>query len=205
MIAEFLADLRATTPLEVLAVVLGIVYILLIARRSRLGWIPGGVSSAIYVYIAATARLPMQSVLNFYYVVMAFYGWYSWTREQEQTGKEEAPIVRWPLAKHLLAAAAIVLVSALTARLLARETHAAWPYLDSFTTWTSLLATWMVTRMKLENWLYWMCADSVAVFLFAAQGHPFTALLFVAYISIATFGLRSWWRRYRAQTPQAAG
>lgn len=203
-VAAFFNDLRATTLLEVAAVVLGIVYILLIVRRSRLGWIAGGIGSAIYVYIAATARLPMQSALNFYYVVMAFYGWFSWTRGQQQTG-QEPPIVRWPVRRHLLAVAAIILVSALTARWLARETHAAWPYLDSFTTWTSLLATWLVTRMKLENWLYWICADCVTVFLFAAQGHPFTAGLFVAYISIATFGFRSWLRRYRTQQLPRAG
>lgn len=196
MIDALLRGLAITSPPEALAVLLGVVYVLLILKRRRLGWVAGGVSSSIYVYLAARAHLPMQSVLQAYYVVMSFYGWYSWTRAQQH---EQARITRWPARYHLAALAAIVLLSFATAHWLALETHAAWPYLDSFTTWTSLLATWMVARMKLENWLYWIGADLVTVFLFGAQGYPFTAALFMTYTIIAVFGYREWLRKYRQQ------
>lgn len=198
MIRDLLRALALTGPLEIGGVVLGIIYVLLILKRNRLGWIAGGISSAIYVYLAASARLPMQSTLQAYYVVMAFYGWYSWTSAQQQT--EGGRIVRWPLPAHLIAIAAILVLSFASAALLARETHAAWPYLDSFTTWISLLATWMVARMKLENWLYWMVADAITAFLFAAQGHQASAALFVIYIAIAVLGFREWSRKYRQQS-----
>lgn len=196
MIDSLLRSLRATSAVEVLAVVLGIAYILLIVKRNRLGWIAGGLSSAIYVYLSARAQLPMQSVLQGYYVVMAVYGWLSWTRSQRETG---GAVGRWPVHRHFIAGVLILLVSALSAHWLARETHAAWPLLDSMTTWTSLLATWLVTRMKLENWIYWICADAVMVFLFAAQGYAFTAGLFLTYMIIAMFGFREWNRTYRLQ------
>jgi nicotinamide mononucleotide transporter len=67
------------------------------------------------------------------------------------------------------------------------------------TTWTGLFATWLVARMKLENWLYWIGADLVTVFLFGAQGYPFTAALFLTYTIIAVFGYREWLRKYRQQ------
>ena len=196
MIDALLRGLAITSPPEALAVLLGVVYVLLILKRKRLGWVAGGVSSSIYVYLAARARLPMQSVLQAYYVVMSFYGWYSWTRAQQQ---EEGRISRWPARYHLAALAAIVLLSFVTAHWLARETHAAWPYLDSFTTWMSLLATWMVARMKLENWLYWMTADAIMAFLFAAQGYPVTTGLFLIYLTIAVIGFREWLQQYRRQ------
>jgi len=191
-----LRNLRATSPAEVLAVGLGIVYVLLILKRNRWGWVAGGLSSAIYVFLSARALLPMQSVLQSYYVLMAIYGWFSWTRSQRESG---GAIGRWPLRLHLIAVAVIVLMSLLTARWLARATHAAWPLLDSLTTWSSLLATWLVARMKLENWIYWICADTVMVFLFTAQGYAFTACLFLTYIVIAVFGYREWQRKYRLQ------
>ena len=196
MIDALLRGLAITSPSEALAVVLGVVYVLMILKRQRLGWVAGGVSSSIYVYQAARAHLPMQSVLQAYYVVMSFYGWYSWTRAQRQ---EEGRITRWPPYYHLVALAAIVLLSCISAHWLAIETRAAWPYLDSFTTWLSLLATWMVARMKLENWLYWMAADAITAFLFAAQGYPVTTGLFLIYLTIAVFGFRAWLRQYRRQ------
>jgi len=74
------------------------------------------------------------------------------------------------------------------------------PWGDSLSTWTSFLATWLVARSVLENWLYWIAADVVMVFLFARQGYPFTAGLFLSYMVVSCLGLRAWLRRYRRQS-----
>ena len=181
---------------EAIAVVSGLVYVLLILRRNRWGWVAGALSSSIYVVIAARARLPMQSLLQMYYVGMSVYGWFSWKRNAEQ---EEGRIFRWPLRWHLLVALGILLASALSAHLLATETRAEWPLLDSLTTWTSLVATWLLARSVFENWYYWIFADIIMVGLFVRQGLPPTACLFTIYIIVSCFGLRSWLRRYRSQ------
>jgi nicotinamide mononucleotide transporter len=193
---QFWRDILATPPVEVLAVVLGVVYVVLIVRRQRLGWVAGAASSMIYVWIAAHAHLPMQSALQAYYVVMSAYGWWSWTRNQHD---EQGRIGSWPLRQNLLAVAVIVVVSAVSAQLLARETHAGWPLLDSLTTMMSLLATWMVARSVLQNWLYWIVLDAVTVFLFARQGHPVTAALYCSFLLIATSGYVQWRRQWRTQ------
>jgi len=182
--------------LEAVAVVAGLIYVVLILRRNRWGWVAGALSSSIYVLISARARLPMQSLLQAYYVVMAVYGWFSWKRNAEQEGGR---LYRWPLRRHLLAALLLLTVSALSAQFLARETQAAWPLLDSLTTWTSLLATWMLARSVLENWLYWIFADVIMVCLFIRQGYPYTAGLFATYTVMSTLGLRTWLSRYRKQ------
>jgi nicotinamide mononucleotide transporter len=182
---------------EAVAVVSGLIYVILILRRNRWGWVAGALSSSIYVHIAAAARLPMQSALQAYYVVMAAYGWYSWKRNADEEGGR---IYRWPWRRHLWVALALLTASALSAQFLARETQAAWPLLDSFTTWTSLLATWMLARSMLENWVYWICADVIMVCLFVRQGYPYTAGLFSAYTVVSVLGLRAWLRRYRTQS-----
>jgi nicotinamide mononucleotide transporter len=183
---------------EAFAVVTGLIYVVLIMRRNRWGFVAGALSSSVYVVISARARLPMQSLLQAYYVIMAGYGWYSWKRNAEQ---EEGRIYRWTLRRHLWTILVLLAVSALSAQLLARETRAAWPLLDSFTTWTSLLATWMLTRSVLENWLYWIGADLIMVCLFFQQGYPYTAGLFFAYTIVSVLALRAWLRRYRQQAP----
>ena len=198
MIDQLLRELYATSAAEYVGVVLGLLYVLLIYRRNRLGWLAGAASSIAYIYLAALARLPMQSVLQFYYVVMSVYGWRNWTRAKDERA---GGIGRWPLRNHAIAVAAIVLLSALSAQWLRRETHAALPYLDSLTTWTCLFATWLLAQLKIENWLYWICADSVTAYMFASQGYPFSAGLFISYLVIAVFGFREWLRQYRLQRP----
>jgi nicotinamide mononucleotide transporter len=86
-----------------------------------------------------------------------------------------------------------------SSRWLAAETGAAWPFLDSVTTWASLIATWLVVRMKLENWVYWIAIDVVLTYLFIAQKLPFIGLLFATYLGISVVGFATWLRSYRLQ------
>ena len=187
-----LEGLRATTPMEGVAVVLGLAYVVLVARHSRWGWVSGGLSSALFAWLFIAARLPMQSLLQVYYVVMAIYGWRHWSR-----GGPEQPVIRLPWRVHLAGIAASVLLGLALAHILATETQAASPWLDSITTTASLFATWLIARKVLENWLYWIVVDSLQAVLFASQGLWSTALLFVLYLGIGTAGYRSWLRSYR--------
>ncbi len=193
------SGLVATSPLEAASVVLGLAYAVLAIRKSRWCWVTGGLSSAIMIYLSLDRRLPMQAALQVYYVVISAYGWWHWTREEESQG---ALIVgTWPVRRHLAACAATVLISALTARWLESHTQAAWPFLDSLTTWGSLYATWLQARVKLENWLYWIVIDSVLSFLFGAQGLFFVAALSVVYLGFSGVGFIRWLKNYRTPLP----
>jgi nicotinamide mononucleotide transporter len=66
------------------------------------------------------------------------------------------------------------------------------PYADAFVAWGSVVATVMVTRKVLENWLYWIALDSIAAVLYSAQGFQATAVLFVVYVVIAVRGYFTW-------------
>jgi nicotinamide mononucleotide transporter len=188
-----LAQMRATHPAEWAAVALGVAYVLLIMRRNRWGWLAGGISSSILTVLAVRAHLPMQAVLQFSYVVAAVYGWWRWVPDSSQQR-----IGVWHWRGHGLALAVSLVVSLGLAQLLAREGYSAWPFLDSLVACLGLFATWLLARVYLENWLYWIAIDSLSIYLFAAQGLTVTALLFVFYLAIAAQGYRSWhaaWRR----------
>jgi nicotinamide mononucleotide transporter len=184
------------TAFEILAMLTGAGYAILAARRNRLCWIAGAVSAALAALLSGLRGLPMQSALQVFFVGMSLYGWMSWTRS---AARGELPVGLWPFSSHLVAALVVVALSFAVARLLAVETQAAWPLLDSLTTGFSLLATWLAARAKLENWLYWIAIDGVLVFLFYVQELPFLALLNLLYIGIATFGFIAWRRRLRVQ------
>jgi nicotinamide mononucleotide transporter len=191
--------LLATSPLEAVAVLLGLAYAVLAIRRSRWCWVTGGLSSGIMIFLALHARLPMQAALQVYYVVISAYGWWHWTREEETQGT--LAVTTSPVIGNVAACGAVVLISALTAHWLATQTQATWPFLDSLTTWGSLYATWLEARVKLENWLYWIAIDSVLAFLFAAQGLYFVALLSVLYLGVSAVGFIRWLKTYRSPVP----
>jgi nicotinamide mononucleotide transporter len=194
LMARLWAGLLATSPLEALAVLSGLVYVVLAVPRSRWCWVAGGLSSLIYVWLSARARLPMQSLLQAWYVGVAVYGFLRWSREVET----RVSLLSW--RSHIAGIAASLLSAAAIARFLAGETPAAWPRLDASTTVLSLFASWLTARAKLENWLYWIVVDAVLAWLYAAQGLVFTAFLFLVYLVVAAAGFIEWLKTYRRQT-----
>jgi nicotinamide mononucleotide transporter len=183
------------TAVEITATIAGVVYVILAARRNRLCWIAGAIGSALFGVLAGWRDLPMQAWLQVYYVGMSAYGWVTWTR---QSRDGNLPVTTWSWQGHLIAGAVLVAISALTARGLAIFTEAAWPFLDSLTTWFSLFATWLVARAKLENWIYWIIIDGVLVFLCYMQDMPLMASLYGFYVFIAAAGFIGWRRRMHA-------
>ena len=181
--------------LQGIAVAMAIGYLLLAIRENIWCWFCAGVSTAIYAWVTFDARLYMDAALNVFYFAMAVYGWQVWLRGR--SGGHEKPVVTWPIAAHAAAFAAIVLVSAVNGYLLATRTDAAFPYLDSATTWAAVWATFLVARKVLENWWYWLVIDAVYVYLYWARDLDLFAGLFVFYIVLIPFGIRAWTRSYR--------
>ncbi len=179
---------------ELVAVVLAIAYLLLAMKESLWCWYCAFFSTIIYTVLFWEVNLFMDSALQIYYLLMAVYGWWQW-RGKNSDGENSAPalpITSWAPRQHIYAGAAIVLVSTFSGYLLEKNTSAAWPYLDSFTTWASVLTTYMVAKKILENWLYWIVIDGVAAALYVERGLYFTALLCTAYVIIVIFGYFSW-------------
>ena len=95
----------------------------------------------------------------------------------------------------------MLVLSALTGYLLQRYSDAAFPYIDSLTTWGAIWATFLVARKVLENWWYWLSIDIASVFIYWSRDLQLTALLFVVYVIMIPFGLYSWTRSWREQLP----
>lgn len=175
---------------EALAVVFALAYLVLAVRESRWCWPAGMASTAIYLVLVYRAALYMQAALQIFYLGVAAYGWWHWD-------KARCPprITTWPPVAHAAAAAATFGLSATTGAWFAATTDAALPYLDSFITWGSILATWMVARKILENWVYWFVLDALSIYLYLSRGLALTAGLFGLYLVLVVVGFRTWRRR----------
>jgi nicotinamide mononucleotide transporter len=66
------------------------------------------------------------------------------------------------------------------------------PLLDSFTTVFSFIATWLVAKRVLENWIYWICIDALTVYLYFSRELNLYALLSLAYTFMAVYGYIQW-------------
>jgi len=175
---------------EILAVVLAVAYLVLAIRQNIWCWAAAAVSTLLYLFIMYQARLYMESVLQLFYLLMAAYGWYQWRRGGADG--EELTVSTWPVRFHLLAIGSVLLLVFISGELLTRYSDAALPFLDSLTTWGAVVATFMVTRKVLENWIYWFVIDAVSIALYFQRDLFFTAALFFVYLVMIVIGYRSW-------------
>ncbi len=180
--------------MEVAAVIFAMAYLLLAVRENVLCWLFAFLSTAIYAVLFWDVSLLMESALNVYYMAMAVYGWHQWTRGG--TNGDDQPhglgIRSMSGQQHALVIVAITIPCIVSGYLLSEHSSAAWPHVDSFTTWASVITTYLVARKYLQNWLYWIVIDTVSIPLYIDRGLNLTALLFVVYVVIAVIGYFKW-------------
>ena len=181
--------------LELTAVVFAIAYLILAVKENSLCWYAAAISTLIFLAIFWEVKLYMESGLQVFYLAMAAYGWYQWRSADD--GSAGLQISMWTMGQHAIALTLIALLTFLSGYLLQSATDAQLPYLDSFTTWASVVTTFMVARKVLENWIYWLVIDSISIYLYLDRELYFTSMLFAVYIVIVFFGWFSWSRSYK--------
>lgn len=189
---------------EVIAVLLGVAYLVLAMRENSLCWYAAFGSTAIFSWLFFDVSLVMESALNVYYLVMAIYGWYVWNKKPQNSAmqnelKPKLPISTWSGKQHLLAIGSVLALTFASGFLLSENTSAVMPYLDSFTTWGAVLTTYMVAKKVLENWIYWFVIDALAIYLYIDRELYLTALLMGVYVVMVVFGYAAWLKIYKTQ------
>ena len=176
--------------IEITAVVFAIIYLLLAVKQDVRCWYAAIFSSFLYFFIMMSANLYMEAYLQIFYIFMAIYGWFQWNKISENKSKF---IVRtWSIKQHLIVISSVISLAYISGSLLNIYTEAALPFIDALTTWGAIIATYMVAKKLLENWIYWFVIDSISVLLFMSRGLYLTSVLFFVYLIIIYFGYKSW-------------
>jgi len=196
---SLLTAAQSMSPWEAAAVVFAIFYLLLAVKENILCWLFAFISTAIYTVLFWDVSLLMESALNVYYMAMAVYGWQQWTRGGHNGSDKPHTLDVQSMSgrQHALVIAATTILVIISGYLLSEHSSAVWPYVDSFTTWASVITTYLVTQKYLQNWLYWIVIDAVSIPLYVDRGLGLTALLFAVYIVIAVFGYLGWRKHFQ--------
>ena len=176
--------------LESTAVIFAILYLILAVKQNILCWTAGIISSVLYFFIMQKAGLYMEAYLQVFYVVMGIYGWSQWSASN--ASNPSFIVNTWSKYQHMITISIILVLSLLSGFLLERYTDAALPFLDALVSWGAVVATYMVAKKLLENWIYWFVIDATSIFLFIERGLWLSAVLFATYLVIIFFGYQSW-------------
>lgn len=182
--------------IEIVGVILSLIYLYLSIKQKISLWIYGFLSSALYIVVFFRTKFYADMSLQFYYLVISVYGWFSWKHGKPETG-QELPVSKTSnrLMFHLGIASVIIYV--VYYLVLAKFTDSTIPKADSLVGMLSVIGTWMLARKLIENWLVWIAADGIATGLFIYKGLYPTAILFFIYTAMAIVGYLQWKKNMR--------
>ena len=175
---------------EIFAAILAIAYLILAMLQDIRCWVAWIISSLMYFFVMYSANLYMEALLQIFYIFIGLYGLYQWRFKADK--KDALKITTWSVKNHLIVISALVFLTSLSGYILMIYTAAASPFIDAFTTWGAIAASYLVAKKILENWFYWFVIDFVSVFLFISRELYPTALLFIVYLVLVVIGYSAW-------------
>lgn len=184
--------------LEIAGFLIGLLYIWWEYHADAKVWMASIVMPSISMWIYFRNGLYADFAINIYYFFMAIYGYLTWTRRSGKSDKPELPISHIRLPQLLQCIVGLGVLWVAIAYGLTYTNSTVIPY-DSFTTALSIVATWMLARKYIEQWIAWILVDIVCVGLYFYKGMYFYGPLYIIYTIIAVFGYLKWQKLMRLQ------
>jgi nicotinamide mononucleotide transporter len=198
---SFIDGLFQTSALEFIAVLAGIASVWFSKKEQVLVYPVGLINTTIFVYLSFKGHLLGEASVNIYYTIMSIYGWWLWTRKNDQ--QETILQIQFSTSKEVLqqllffAAFYVVLYTAL---FFSKTSFApgAIPWADALSSAAAYTGMWLMAKKKVESWYYWIATNIFSIPLYFVKGYVFTSVQFAVLLALAIAGLIEWRKKAQA-------
>jgi nicotinamide mononucleotide transporter len=203
IVQQFIDGMRQTSLLEYIAVFAGIASVWFSKKENILVYPIGLINTVIYIYLSMKGHLLGEASVNFYYTVMSIYGWFVWTRRDEKL--EHKLNIRFSSSRdwinQLLFFAVFYFAIFFALQYLKTDfAPGAIPWADAFASASAYTGMWLMTRKKVESWIWWIITNIASIPLYFVKGYVFTSVYYFVLLILAIYGLIEW--RKKAAHPQ---
>ncbi len=177
--------------IEAISVLLNLVFLFLLIKRSRMCWPFGIVGSAMGVFLfvapGAAVKLYSEAILYSYYIWIGIFGWYQWSDKESL-----ATIKTWSTKENVLALLVGFIAFPILGFVMERFFDSNSPYLDALTTTFSFIASYMQAKRVLTSWHFWIVINAISIYLYLSRGLNLYAGLMAVYFVFSIYGLYQW-------------
>ena len=185
-----------TTPLEAVAVIMGIVSVWYSRKENILVYPTGLINTTLYIYLSYKGHLLGEASVNLYYTIMSLYGWYLWTRKTPDQTNYVLQITHSNTKECLqqLLFFGVIYTTLFLVLTYAKSAFApeAIPWADAFASATAYTGMWLMAKKKVESWIWWILTNIASIPLYFTKGYAFTSIQFMVLLILAIAGLISW-------------
>ncbi len=183
--------------LEYIAVVFGILSVWFSRKENILVYPVGLVNTILYIYLSLKGHLLGEASVNLYYTIVSLWGWYLWTRKDQQL----KPILyithsdrkeRW---QQLAFFGFFFLALFLSITYFKKNFPGALPLPDAFAAASAYTGMWLMAKKKVESWYWWICTNIISIPLYYIKDYKITSVYYLILLILAIFGYLEWKRK----------
>ncbi|WP_317168667.1 nicotinamide riboside transporter PnuC [Blattabacterium cuenoti] len=181
--------------LESTAVILTILSIFFAQRNNILVYPIGIVSTIIYSYLTFVSSLYGDFIINLYYTIMSFYGWFIWLYKKDQKNKKMPISITFCSKKDYFRTFFLLFFTCIFSMIL----YFFYGKLKNYSDWMDILTTgiffsgmYQMSMKKVENWIFWIIGNMISVPLYFFKGFILTGILFIILVILAIMGFFIW-------------
>ena len=191
--------------LELIGILFGLLSVWYAKKNTVWVYPTGMISTAIFVYLLLKWALLGDMIINAYYFVMSVYGWYYWSKKEEE-------VIVHPItstSKKEVKTAVLLFVASILFVFWVYQAFDKWKdwtaYVDPFTTAIFFVGMGLMARRKIEHWLFWIVGDIISIPLYFYKGLTLTSFQYIIFTLIAIYGYRSWKKILDKSPPLSLG
>ncbi len=178
--------------IEIIAVIFSLLSVLYTVSKNIWGWIHGIIGIIFYGIIFYQENLYSNLLLQVIFLFQSFYGIWNW--KSNTNSKGEMKVEKMNLGEIICSGLSVMLLT-ITLEAILNST-----LIDAVTTSLSIVAFYLLSRRKIENWIFWIIADIIYVYLFFTTVHQgqklyLSSALYALFLLLCIIGYRKWTKK----------
>lgn len=187
--------------IELLATILILANVYLLAKQKLINYWFGLAGVLLFGYLFREIQLYSDMLLQWvFYAPLQILGFIMWKYgrtlgdEREIFEKNSMLVVTISWSGRAFWAAMILSSAYALGSYMSANTDASFPYIDALTTTMSIVASILMLKKVLENWMIWIAMDIIAIPVYYMKGMVVTSGLYVILLGLASYGLYTWYK-----------
>lgn len=203
-------DGREVSVLEALATLCGLTCVFLAVRAKVLNFWVGYVYNVLLFALFFQKGLYSSMLVQPVSFAINAFGHYRWThpRKEEENHKHQLKITLLSAQQRISILLTLATLTLLWGYVMSQlGTWMPWifqpaqlPYLDAFVMMSILGAQLLAAQKKLDTWGLWTVVNITNITLYLMRGLAFMPFVSAAYMIMAGFGFKIWYRKYKNET-----
>lgn len=167
--------------IETIAIIFSLLSVYYSIKKNFFTWIWGIIGIIFYAIFFYNEKLYSNLLLQFIFLSQSIHGIISW-----KTNNKEGLIVKKMRDYEIFISAQAVLLIFVILSVFNNS------ILDNITSSISIVALFLLSIRRLENWFFWIVADIIYIYMFYQSSNYQSSILYTVFLIMCVVGYKKW-------------